>query len=361
MHAFAKLGHHATFYDVDNNVGIRTPIPNFNIVAANAPNCTPIDDYHTVLWVSHPVSAQKYLRQYPHHIYVFDAIDLPSGEFTTWADNYDLISQYADVVFATARDIYKLNRQHNEQVYMLPNAADYEFISTPQPISPVLKPIAELGRPIVMYIGAVATWLDWPLVNQVAQTCSDYEFVFVGAFYGTSPRQLPQQPNIHYLDQQPYHNLPQFTHHADAFINPFQVNEMTNGVDPIKIYEYMSVGKPIISTPISELYKFSDCVYLAANAADFASHLQRAITTPNIHYDRYHEIARENSWMHRAKYAVSILDELTPQGYKQYNFKTRTVAKQAKKPISYAKPNWRRIWLQPFWHGGRTIPVSLSN
>jgi len=118
---------------------------------------------------------------------------------------------------------------------------------------------------------------------------------------------------------------------------------MTNGVDPIKIYEYMSVGKPIVSTPISELYKFSDCVYLAASAADFASHLQRAITIPNIYYDRYHEIARENSWVNRAEYALSILDELTPDGHKQYNFKARTVTKKTKKPISYAKTNWRRI------------------
>lgn len=337
MSAFAKLGNVATFYCVDRNVQTVQPTPNFSAVARDT-KYEPINDNPIVLWVSHPVSALKDLEKYPHHISVFDAIDIPKEEFRSWKNNYEIISEHADIVFTTSDALYDINSKHSKNVHMLPNAADFNFLTTRLRMSPLLRSIKLLRKPIIMYVGAVASWLDWELIDNVAQSCSGYEFVFIGPLYEINKDRIPNRSNIHHIDQQPYDTLPMFTHYADAFINPFLINEMTIGVDPIKIYEYMSVGRPIVSTPLPELYKYSDCIYLAANARDFSSHIKLAITNPPIHYHRYKEIARNNSWTHRARYAMEVLNQIPIQGYKEYQF-----PQKGRKVTSVKPRNWRRI------------------
>ncbi|MEI8313783.1 MAG: glycosyltransferase, partial [Verrucomicrobiota bacterium] len=125
--------------------------------------------------------------------------------------------------------------------------------------------------------------------------------------------ELERLPNVHLFGLQPYERMPRYLYHFDVCIIPFKLNEVTRATDPVKFYEYVSSGKPVVSVNLPELEQYRDYLYLAATKEEFALNLDAALQErdPGL-VERRKELARQNSWNQRVEAIKDGLTGVTP-------------------------------------------------
>jgi glycosyltransferase involved in cell wall biosynthesis len=301
MRAFAKLGFESFFCNTSDTKDF-SPEKNLYVVQ-NINSIPDIPGVKKVLWCSHPPSFNRACGTIKHDITIFDALDEPIGEFVSWKQKYEDAQKRANIIFAVSDSLYQYNSQYN--VHMLPNGCDFEHFNTK-----VSAPddMIKRGRPVVGFYGAVATWLDWNMINYCIQQRPDYDFVFVGPGYGIV---LPTNTeNSFFLGERDYKDLPGYLHSFDVAIVPFKITNMTLGCDPIKCYEYLASGKPVVSTPIPQIVKMVPAVRIGATKEEFLAQIDDAIAHPGVGKKARIELARNNSWEARALEVIQKLEEL---------------------------------------------------
>jgi GT2 family glycosyltransferase/glycosyltransferase involved in cell wall biosynthesis len=185
----------------------------------------------------------------------------------------------ADVLVVTGRGLWERHQAAGRKPVLVRNGTDFERFSCAQKRGY----LEGIPRPIIGYFGAIANWFDYNLLFEVAQSRPDYSFVLIGGFgleeKLTHPEavRLVELPNVHLLGHKPYPEIPAYLAEFDVCIIPFVLNEVTKATDPVKLYEYLSQGKPVVATPMRELQEHRELIYIAAKPAEFASALDAAL------------------------------------------------------------------------------------
>lgn len=226
------------------------------------------------------------------------------------------IFKRADMVFCTARSLWKeVALQHGRVVYV-GNVADVQhFAKANDSKTKIPDDIAHLPHPIVGFFGAInSTKIDYNLIKLTANVFSKGSVVLIGpkrTHRQPEPNNIPQEKNIHYLGIRSYSTLPCYLKGFDICIIPFIDSEYTRHVFPLKFFEYLSAGKPVVSTPLPSLKEFSTLFYQACNEDEWAAALRMAVSENNEEkkYSRK-KSALENSWNIRVSQIESQLSEL---------------------------------------------------
>ena len=212
----------------------------------------------------------------------------------------------ADVVLASSEALFRKCQALNQSVHLVRNgvrAADFACTGD-IPTPPELKSIR---HPILGYYGSVARWLDWRLLLEVAAQEGSWSFVFIGP--GEAPS--PHPSNMHFLGPKPYAALPQYLSAFDVAILPFEVNDITVSVDPLKVYEYMAAGKPVVASRLPALRAHAGCLEFYDDRASFRSAVGRCLVDyPASQRQKMRQIALQNDWSVRAAHVESVLDRL---------------------------------------------------
>jgi GT2 family glycosyltransferase/glycosyltransferase involved in cell wall biosynthesis len=132
-------------------------------------------------------------------------------------------------------------------------------------------------RPVVGYIGAVSEWFDIGLVQEVARRCPEFDFEIVGAVTVIDVADASREHNIRFVGEVPYEEAADWVGRFDVCLIPFQITPLTIATNPVKVYEYLAAGKPVVSTPLPELEPMSDMVHMAADAPGFAAAVKAAV------------------------------------------------------------------------------------
>jgi len=211
-----------------------------------------------------------------------------------------------DLVVATARRLVRRATELGARsVLHLPNACD------PAPFVPGRRSepgdLAALRRPRAIYAGAIESWFDSALVADVARRLPHWSFVLIGPVRGTFPR-LKGLANVRLIGARPYDTLPGYFAAADAAIVPFRLTPMTHAIHPIKVYEYLAAGLPVVSTPMDETAAMRAPITLAADAEGFAAALEAAwaAADPAARAARV-AFARRNTWDDRFATLVAAI------------------------------------------------------
>ena len=224
----------------------------------------------------------------------------------------------ADVVLVTSRPLYNKHAGLNPGgVYLMPNVADVALFN--QVVNGKVAPAPELAgfnHPVAGFVGSLDSYkVDFPLVAGLAHRLPDWSFVFVGPVGkedGTTPSDLPQAGNIHYLGSRPHADLPSFVAGFDVCMIPYQINSYTQGVFPLKVWEYLAAGKPVVSTPLPALSEYTEWISLAGQVEPFAQALLAANTSADGSSNAERIRARvqeasQHSWEKRAAEVMDLL------------------------------------------------------
>lgn len=203
-----------------------------------------------------------------------------------------------DVLAATSAGLSKRwEAEARRPVLRLRNGADFDFFRAAE--SGGL--LDGIPRPIVGYYGAVADWVDTGLLAELAAARPNYSFVIIGEVHGEDISALKALPNVHLLGEKHYRQIPSYLRDFDVCLFPFKVNELTRAVDPVKIYEYLSQGKPVVATPLPEVCEHGDLVYRATGSAEFAAAIDAALSeNSSVLAEARIAYAQANSWRLRA-------------------------------------------------------------
>ncbi|HRX87632.1 MAG TPA: glycosyltransferase [Phycisphaerae bacterium] len=221
------------------------------------------------------------------------------------------LKEYADLTFYSNRALYEEEKEQCRRAAYVEHGVEYErFVeAADRPRTP--GDLRDLPRPIVGFFGALDEHkFNITLAAAVAERLSDLTFVFVGQpTIDTAP--LERLPNVHLLGQRPYEDIPHYGAAFDVCILPFNQNRWIAAMNPIKLKEYLALGKPVVATPFGELSAYANVVRIADGAEAFAAAVRAALadTAPDRIAARRARVAA-HSWRSKAEDILSILGEV---------------------------------------------------
>jgi glycosyltransferase involved in cell wall biosynthesis len=213
----------------------------------------------------------------------------------------------ADLVLASAPALAARMRRLAHNVLYAPNVADTELFAGAllrDADHPSDLQMVALPQPRIVFTGAiVALKLDLALLAELARLRPSWSFALVGPVGPGEPdadvSTLEAEPNIHLLGRRSYRQLPDVLRAADAGLIPYARNELTASIFPMKVYEYLAAGLPVLATPLPALEGVSEVTF-ATSASEMAEKLERALAedSPERRAQRS-RAATEHSWEHR--------------------------------------------------------------
>ncbi|MDM0449316.1 glycosyltransferase [Clostridium perfringens] len=197
-----------------------------------------------------------------------------------------------------------------ENVAMITNGVQYDHWQyRSDEVPEKLKDIVSKGNPIIGYFGALAKWFDYELLKKVAKERPNYEVVLIGFLYDNSFKdsKIDELENVHYLGIVDYKELNQYSQYFTISTIPFLLNDITESTSPVKLFEYMAMGHPIVTTDMRECRKYKS-VLIGKSHEDFIEKLDFALTLDkkDEYYNYLKEEALANTWREKA----AILDRL---------------------------------------------------
>jgi glycosyltransferase involved in cell wall biosynthesis len=228
----------------------------------------------------------------------------------------------ADLVLASAPALAERLRAISGNVLDAPNVADTELFSRaliPSPPAPLDTEMAALPAPRIVFTGAVvAMKLDFSLLVELARLRRGWSFALVGPIGPGEPdtdvSALTAEPNIHLLGPRPYAELPDTLRAADAGLIPYARNTLTKSIFPMKVYEYLAAGLPVVATPLPALADVAD-VATAPDAQGSAELLDEALAagSPERRAERS-RAAMSHSWDRRLEEIAAAITALSTAG-----------------------------------------------
>ena len=201
-----------------------------------------------------------------------------------------------------------------KNVLLSPNATNVEHFDFTKHLNHKppkdLAPIVAKKQPIIGFYGAVAPWLDYSLLNNIAKHNPQLSFVYIGTDYNHALKHLEQIDNVHFLGEKKYDKLADYSYHFDVAIIPFKHGEIAKATSPVKLFEYMAMGLPTVCTRDLRECSGYDYVLMSSNEKDFENNIKLAIKVKQDHNARLRllEQAKQNTWAQRASDIHAFLD-----------------------------------------------------
>lgn len=217
----------------------------------------------------------------------------------------DLVAR-SDMTVATAKALYEKLLPTARRVVTIPNAGDYEHFHSSRP-----RQLDGVARPIIGYYGAIAEWFDVDLIIEAAKDEPSWYFVLIGGIHGAEVSGLEALDNVHLLGEIPYRELPGYLHAFDVALIPFKISSLTLATNPVKFYEYLSAGKPVVAVDLPELRPYSDYYYPVRSSTEFVPQIRKALSEDSVGKKRQRSLfACENTWQGRQEVLSSGIRSL---------------------------------------------------
>lgn len=267
-----------------------------------------------VLWLSHPDQA-RLIGRFDERLVCFDSLDYHAafkrGEAQAAMAAAELsLLRRADLVFASSDDLLRRAQAAGAHAWLVPNGVEFERFARAA-TEPLAAPaeLAPLPQPRLLFYGILGSWIDTTLIAGIARARPSWSIILIGRVTGADLRPLANLANVHRLGPRPYPALPAYLQHADVCLLPFVDSELTRAVDPLKLYEYLAAGKPVVATPLPELAKCGDLVDLAPTAAAAVAAIERQRAAPEPAERRLARLAfaAQHTWEARAAAIAAAL------------------------------------------------------
>lgn len=224
-----------------------------------------------------------------------------------------VISNKDVYIIVTAEELKKdiEKRRGNKNLGYSTNGVDYEFFQKWEDyeLEKDYLDIINNGKINLCYYGALAKWFDYDLIKKIAKT-NKYNIIFFGLKYDESYdlNKMDEVKNVYFLGSKDYQVLKYYAIKCDILMIPFLLNDITKSTSPVKIFEYMAMKKPIVTTDLLECHKY-ESVLIGQDHNDFLKKLEEAYKLKDD--SKYHKLlqkeAKENDWSKKAKIIIDLI------------------------------------------------------
>jgi len=251
-----------------------------------------------------------------------DYSSFPNVDQTAIRQMDEELTRKSQVVFVTAESLLQDKLPLNCHCYYSPHGVDVDLFSRAQDHQlPVPSEAASLPRPIIGFFGLIEAWVDLELIAFLAEKRPQWTFLFIGRV--AVPReQLPKASNVHFIGQRPYETMPAYGKAFDAAIIPFHLTPVILSANPLKLREFLAMGKPVVSVRTPEIELYADVVEIARSREEFLEKLDLVLAqgnSPEEIQKRMQRVARE-SWDARLNEVLEIVDRhglTSPKHFKE--------------------------------------------
>lgn len=218
----------------------------------------------------------------------------------------------ANIVFTTSKRLYNNKIKINPKTYLIPNAVEKEFIDRVN--LPTPDPMEKIKRPRIGYVGKINIRLDLELIYNTAQNRPDWNWIFIGPIEHGAGKRLKKIKNVHLLGKMGHFETAKYLKHLDVLTIPFRINEYTKNMNPLKLYQYLASGRPIVSTNLPEIIEFNNAYPgLVYTGSDFIKSIEEGLKENDAGLIKKRlDAAYDNTWEKRAQLILQIINENTP-------------------------------------------------
>jgi glycosyltransferase involved in cell wall biosynthesis len=225
----------------------------------------------------------------------------------------DRLVSEADAVLVTAPKLLEKFKPTAKRLAWIPCGVDIDAYQAGIDQSEPAE-MKSIPHPRIGFAGNLTGYkVDYALLDSLIRSRPQWSFVFMGTMGAGDPsNQIPaflSYPNVHRLGEKPFEKIPAFLQSWDAGIIPYRHSATTDAVFPLKLFEYLAAGLPVVSTPLPSLNQYREFCFLASDVASFQSALDRAVKNPGQDAVQRKAYAGKNSWESRLE---QISDFLTP-------------------------------------------------
>lgn len=235
-----------------------------------------------VVWYYSPMSL-AYSDHLTPQLTIYDCMDELSafkGAPPELVEHERQLMSMADVVFTGGVSLYEAKRSQHDNIHPFPSSVDVAHFATARQALPEPEDQAVIPGPRLGFYGVIDERLDLDLLSEIAFQRPDWQLVLVGPVVKIDPAILPRHDNIHYLGGKVYDELPHYLSGWDVALMPFALNESTRFISPTKTPEYLAGGRPVVSTPITDVvrtYGDTGVVRIARTTAEFIAAVEAAL------------------------------------------------------------------------------------
>jgi glycosyltransferase involved in cell wall biosynthesis len=261
---------------------------------------------HPLIWTYNPVIADL-CAQLPNCGIVYHCVDdlraAPRIEAQAIEEGEKRLSNIAKLCFTTSPLLQARMKGLFKQSFYEPNVCDYTLFSSARHREEP-KDLANIPHPRLLFVGALSDYkVDFALIQKVARQLPNYHWVLIGPVGEGQPgtQKPPTEANIHLLGPRPYHDIPNYMAHCDVAVLPAPHNDYTAAMFPMKFFEYLASGLPVVSTNLPALQEFANLCFLADGAGAFAETLTRVINGERREAKAIQAACQHHSWQSRFK------------------------------------------------------------
>jgi len=255
-----------------------------------------------ILWAGTQTAA-SFLDIFKPTVLIYTPVDRYS-EFsfvdgTKIADYERYLASTSDAVICTSDAIRNDLKPYNNNCFTVSHGVDVKHFLTSLDDKDIPEDIRNIRGPIIGYFGGLTERVDWELLHDVATRYADANMVLIGK---KSPgvrgiARLERLANVHFLGYKDYKVLPDYLKQFTVCLIPYVINDLLVAVDPIKLREYLAMGKPVVSVDLPEVRKLQDVVYIGENKFDFVNMIGKAMmeNAPSLAEERI-RTAWQSDW-----------------------------------------------------------------
>ena len=235
---------------------------------------------------------------------VYDCMDFHAG-FSNNGQSHESVElqllKLADLTIVTSDFLVDFAKHAGaKKVALIRNAGEFDhFHKAAKP------PGLPCPDQVIGYYGAIAEWFDPQIIEAVSQKFPTAKIELIGDDSAHIQAKLSHCSNVRFYGEKPYAELPQWLQKFDVCLIPFKINSLTLATNPVKVYEYLSAGKPVVGSDLPELAQFGDLVYRARNTEEFVKSVENALAetghqAQDLHARRI-DFAKGQTWHQRAQ------------------------------------------------------------
>ena len=267
-----------------------------------------------ILWLYAPYGGE-FIGRLGEKFTLYECVDeftalkgLVRGETVRLLENETI--RKSNLIIVTAQALYDSRKELAKAIYLVPNAADIEhFRKAAFENTKIATDIEKIRKPIIGFLGSISYWIDIDLIQYIAISKPEWSVVLIGPIR-TDVSKIRSLSNVYLLGRKDYEQVPNYVKAFDVCINPYVMDDVAEGCSPLKLYEYLATGKPIVSVDMPEARKFEGLVRIARTREEVVFEIEAALKENGELAKKRMKESEKHSWDERFHQVESIVEEV---------------------------------------------------